>query len=133
MTYQGGVKAYNELPTLNVQVGDTYIATEAFTYTVDDNTVQVYAGDLLIAKGDETGEGNDAVITANLAWEHVSTGYDESLQDSLKAENNAIHLLDYADNAISGVAFTTDTAKSVSISTNAEGSAINLSIEWGSF
>ena len=126
MRYMGGVDGETKvLPTTGVKVGDTYVVTKAFG--------SYLPGDLLVAKGTETGEGDAAVITSGLAWEHVSTGYDAFLENKLEVKNNTINLLNYADNAISGVVFTTDAAKSVSISTNAAGDSINLSIEWGSF
>ena len=126
MRYMGGVDGETKvLPTTGVKVGDTYVVTKAFG--------SYLPGDLLVAKGTETGEGDAAVITSGLTWEHVSTGYDAFLENKLEVENNTINLLNYADSVISGVAFTTDAAKSVSISTNATGDAINLSIEWGSF
>lgn len=126
MRYMGGVDGDTKvLPTSGVKVGDTYVVTEAFG--------DYLPGDLLIAKGTETGTGDDAVITSGLTWEHVSTGYDAFLENKLEADNNTINLLNYADSVIAGVAFTTDAANTVSISTNSAGDAINLSIEWGSF
>ena len=88
MTYKGGVSSYSDLPTApkdNIQIGDTYVATEAFTYTVTDDqgvttTVQVYAGDFLIAYGDED---PDDYINTNLAWTHVNTGYIDEHESKL--------------------------------------------------
>lgn len=125
MTYKGGVNKTTPLPTEGVKVGDTYVVTEIFDGYLP--------GDLLIAKGDETGEGESAVITSNLSWDRVITGYDASLLPSLKANENSIVLNDYADNYISSVQLTSDTANSVSITTNEDNNIINLSIEWGSF
>jgi hypothetical protein len=123
MRYIGSVNGKDKvLPSLGVKVGDTYVVSEAFG--------SYLPGDLLIAKGDETGVGEDAVITANLAWEHVSTGYDAKLENSLKAEGNTISLLNYADAPLAGVSFVSET---VSIAANSANDALEMNIVWGSF
>ena len=126
MTYKGGIDGVvNVLPTSGVKVGDTYVVTEPFNNWLP--------GDLLIAKGTETGEGENAVITSNLSWDRVITGYDAYLNPSLSADTNSVVLNDYAGNQISAVQFNTDSANSVTITTNTQNNTINLSIEWGSF
>ena len=142
MTYQGGVKAYNELPTLNVQVGDTYIATEAFTYTVGDDTVQVYAGDLLIASGTED---DDLFIKENLTWTVVNTGYIDEHEAQLgvtpTAENvdAAINLTSHVAGAgvfgdLGKVTFTSDNlAITSTYDESKKAGNININAIWGSF
>lgn len=123
MRYMGSVNGKDKvLPSLGVKVGDTYAVSEAFGGYLP--------GDLLIAKGDETGVGEDAVITANLAWEHVSTGYDAKLENSLVAEGNTISLLNYADVALAGVAIVSDT---MTVAANSTKDALEMNIVWGSF
>lgn len=142
MTYQGGVKAYNELPTLNVQIGDTYIATEAFTYTVGDDTVQVYAGDLLIASGTED---DDLFIKENLTWTVVNTGYIDEHEAQLgvtpTAENvdAAINLTSHVAGAgvfgdLGKVTFTSDNLAITSTYDESKKSGnININAVWGTF
>lgn len=142
MTYQGGVKAYNELPTSNVQIGDTYIATEAFTYTVDDNTVQVYAGDLLIASGTED---DDLFIKENLTWTVVNTGYIDEHEAQLgvtpTAENvdAAINLTSHVAGAgvfgdLGKVTFTSDNLAITSTYDESKRVGnININAVWGTF
>ena len=126
MTYKGGVDGVvNVLPTSGVKIGDTYVVTEPFNGWLP--------GDLLIAKGAETGDGEDAVITSNLSWDRVITGYDAYLNPSLSANTNSVVLNDYAGNQISAVQFKPDDANSITITTDTTNNSINLSIEWGSF
>lgn len=80
MTYKGGVGSTNDINGITAPaIGDTYVATQAFTFTQEGKTVQVYAGDLLVASGTET----NGVITANLKWTLVNTGYIQSHEATL--------------------------------------------------
>jgi hypothetical protein len=125
MTYKGAVDGETKnLPTSGVKVGDTYVVTKAFgTYL---------PGDLLIATGTETGEGDDAVITSGLAWDHVVTGYSSHLEPSMAADNNTIQLKNYAGADLGGVTLTSGNAENLKISTVDEGE-IKITLEWGSF
>lgn len=80
MTYKGGVDGTTSLlPEANVQIGDTYIATNSFLL----NGQQVYLGDLIIAYGKNNEnednwnpEGDDGYIKQGyLGWTIVNTGY----------------------------------------------------------
>lgn len=83
MTYKGGVGPESDNEDISdiiaPAIGDTYVATNAFTFTQNGNIVQVYAGDLLVASGTET----DGVITADLKWTVVNTGYIQSHEATL--------------------------------------------------
>lgn len=80
MTYKGGVGSAANISGITApEVGDTYVATQAFTFTQEDKTVQVYAGDLLVASGTET----NGVITSNLKWTVVNTGYIQAHEATL--------------------------------------------------
>ena len=125
MTYKGGVDGNtNKLPTSNVKVGDTYVVTSAFNGYLP--------GDLLIAKGDETGIGDAAVITSNLSWDRVVTGYDSYLENKLTAESNVIQLKNYAGNVLPDgeVAFA---SKEGTITVTTADNTINFEMVWGSF
>ena len=125
MTYKGAVNGDTAtLPTTGVKVGDTYVVTKAFSTYLP--------GDLLIATGTETGEGDDAVITSGLKWDHVVTGYSSHLEPSMAAENNTIQLKNYAGADLGGVALTSGNAENLKISTVDEGE-IKITLEWGSF
>ena len=124
MTYKGGVDGVvNKLPTSGVKIGDTYVVTDTFNGYLP--------GDLLIAKGTE---GDDFVITSDLSWDRVITGYDSYLNPSLKAAGNNIQLVDYTgSNEIGAVKLATDASNTVTITTDADNNTINLSIQWGTF
>jgi hypothetical protein len=83
MTYKGGVGPESENEDISAitapAVGDTYVATNPFTFTQDGKVVQVYAGDLLVASGTET----NGVITSGLKWTLVNTGYIQSHEATL--------------------------------------------------
>lgn len=80
MTYKGGVGSADAINAITApEIGDTYVATEAFTFTQESKTVQVYAGDLLVASGTET----NGVITADLKWTLVNTGYIQAHEATL--------------------------------------------------
>lgn len=80
MTYKGGVSSAADVTgKTGVEVGDTYVATTYFELTQGTETKQVYAGDLLVASGTET----NGVITENLNWTVVNTGYIQSHEATL--------------------------------------------------
>lgn len=68
MTFEGTIEKASDLPTADVNKGDTYKAVKDFVFGEN----MVYIGDLLIATGKEV----DGVIpTDNIVWEHVPSGY----------------------------------------------------------
>jgi hypothetical protein len=80
MVYRGGVSSAADITgKTGVEVGDTYVATTYFELTQGAETKQVYAGDLLVASGTET----NGVITENLNWTIVNTGYIQSHEATL--------------------------------------------------
>lgn len=120
MTYIGTVATEGALPTSGVSVGDTYVATADMTV----GGVSVYAGDLLIAKGTEE---ND-IITSDLAWDVVATGYNATKDPKLTVANNTITLKNAADGSLGAVTFA---GNGLSVSTS--GTTVTYAIEWGSF
>lgn len=141
MTYKGGVSQYTALPSSNIKVGDTYVATQGFSYRDGDKTVQVYAGDLLVASGTETG----GIITSNLKWTLVNTGYIQSHESKLgvtaSAANTpaAINLTSHVAGAgvygdLGKVTFTSDNLTVSSTYDQAINSGnININIVWEDF
>lgn len=68
MTFEGTIEKAGDLPTADVNKGDTYKAIKDFVF----GEKMVYIGDLLIATGNEV----DGVIPAdNIVWEHIPSGY----------------------------------------------------------
>lgn len=120
MTYIGTVATEGALPTSGVSVGDTYVATADMTV----GGVSVYVGDLLIAKGTEE---ND-IITSDLAWDVVATGYNATKDPELTVASNTITLKNAADGSLGAVTFA---GNGLSVSTF--GTTVTYAIEWGSF
>lgn len=93
MTFKGLVNSGSLPPTADVQVGDTYKASDSFTFTNNGKTVSVNKGDLLIAKGVET----SGVITSGLEYEIIESGDDTVTLISYKGESttHGIQLREY--------------------------------------
>lgn len=82
MIYKGEVSSATELSALtDLSIGHTYVVSSAFgAYS---------AGDLLVANGDEV----DGKITAeSLTWDHVTTGYDADLEQTITTAEGKIQL-----------------------------------------
>ena len=122
-----GVEA--ELPAI-AEAGDTYVASAAFTASFGD----VLPGDLLIATGNET----DGVIgTDDLSWTIVHTGYDATLEQTIKTvadENgkNVIQLTSAVGNISNGqIAFVAEegSAAKVTVADN----TVTIGMIWEDF
>ena len=110
MNYMGGVKAESDLPTEKVKAGYTYVAESAFTASFGD----VLPGDLIIATGDEV----NGYITEGLTWTLVNTGYDATLEQTIKTVDGKIQLTSAVGNANNGaISFVAE-----------EGSAIKVAV-----
>lgn len=129
MTYKEGVGAENELP-VTAEAGDTYVANGAFTASFGN----VLPGDLLIATGNEV----DGIIgTKDLSWTVVHTGYDATLEQTIKTvadENgeNVIQLTSAVGNINNGqVAFVAaeNSAATVSVADN----TVTIGMAWEDF
>lgn len=128
MTYIDGVTKYADLPTSNVKIGDTYVVLTGFTH--DGETY--YAGDMLVASGDET----NGVITANLTWDHVETGYIDEHVPTLDAENGQIRLSTFnagTDDKGNQGAITVEAKAGTSTTVTVSGNKITIGMEWDSF
>jgi hypothetical protein len=132
MTYKVGIDAWADLPTVSSdkkpKVGDTYVVTKAFTH----NGVTYQPGDLLVASGTETGTGSAAVITSNLTWSRVETGYSTELEPSLTAANNTISLKSYTDAPLGNILLKSAT-KNLTLTTDAANNTITFDLVWDTF
>ena len=128
MDYKGTVSSKAELDAkTDVKVGDTYVVASAFgDYT---------EGDLLVANGNET----NGVITANLEWQHVPTGYRQAHNPALIGADNAIELkaLQGAGNSLGKINFVTPVDDKGDPTTSATvavaGNTVTIGMEWGTF
>ena len=122
MDYKGTVAGQSDLDEkTDVKVGDTYVVTSAFgSYT---------EGDLLVANGTET----NGIITSDLTWQHVPTGYRTAHNPELKGADDAITLtsLQGAGAVLGSVAFeaAADSSATVSVADN----KVTIGIKWGTF
>jgi hypothetical protein len=157
LKYIGTVAAFSGLPTTGSNpapaIGWTYKATAKFALTAAQSAtgkaVEVYIGDLLIATGTESG----GVITSNLKWDHIPSGYvaDYNPKFSLsEANNTGVDGVDSDSkvvlNLTSGASSTagdlgkinfqasTDSAIRLTASnTNSGAATLQLSLAWGTF
>lgn len=133
MTYKGIISPsiaeeddthFKTLPTTNVSVGDTYVAAEDLT-----GTVEARIGDLIIANGEENG---GQYIESSLTWQVVPTGYSSTTDPNLVVKNdNTVTLQNAAAQSLGKVTFAAATDSSLKVTT--ENNTITYSIEWGTF
>lgn len=131
MVIRGQVNATNELPTTNVQAGDTYIVTENGIAFGEGQKLEV--GDLLVAKADKaTGVGTSD-------WYYVPAGNDIAY---FSPGENTIELKTKSDDITSGkIVFKAPEAKQSGIKvdmTNVEAngyytSELTFDMVWGEF
>ena len=117
-----------------VKIGDTYIASSAFTITnLDDSTVLVHAGDLIIANGEEDGE-TGYIKADTLVWQVVDTGYIDSHENTLEvdAENKGINLVSHLGEAISRVGIESS-SNNIEIGYDADYHKISVGMVWDTF
>lgn len=82
LSYKGTVSAISDIPTANVQVGDTYKVNAANSGITDTAGNAAKLGDLLIATGTE---GNDGYITSDtLTWTLVQGNSEADTQYNTK-------------------------------------------------
>lgn len=125
MHYKEGIDALSDLPTTNVEAGDTYVVIADF-YDLDSSK-SYYAGDLLIAAADQ----GDAE-SYNGGWTHVVTGYQASHDAKLSGADNKIKLTSLAGDGVSLGEIEVKTDDSMITATVAE-NTLTLGLEWGSF
>lgn len=124
LTYKGTITSTDDLPTSNVKIGDMYVASGA------NLEFGVAPGDLFVAKGDE--DDGTGIITSNLEWEQVKTGYDTLLQPtlSLDAATNTFTLRNYVNQSLGSVQIV---SSSDNLSISSSNDIITISNTWGTF
>lgn len=132
MDYQNAVSSANALPTVEVKVGYTYVASEDFELA--DGT-KVLAGDLLVANGTE--DTTTGFITGAITWDVVHTGYIQNQENKLVSDGDTLKLQSYTGLDLSSVTFTADGATKVAVTADAvAGNTVNtvkVTVEWEDF
>lgn len=126
MEYKGSISAKADLPSSNVKIGDTYVVGTKFA----DGDVTYNPGDMLIAKGTEDDNGH---IGADLAWNHVKTGYDVANEAKLSGQGNAINLTSHLSGELGDLGKITFVDGGSGVKAAIADNAITLTVEWGSF
>ncbi len=138
MVYKGAISAISELPTSNVEVGWTYkvtadilksTATGVNFHNTDDTYIRI--GDILIAKGTET----DGVITSDLSWDHIPSGYVADYNPVLAADSHrdgAQITLTKANEDVEMIIVRVAEGNE-SLKVTGDDNQIIISMEWGSF
>ena len=124
MEFIDGVANSSALPA-TAKNGDTYVAEGAFTL----NGSQVLPGDLLIATGSED---VDTGLITNPTWRIVHTGYDATLEQTLKTVDGKIQLTSAVGNANNG-AVTFEAKVGTSATVAVANNTVTIGIEWDNF
>lgn len=118
MTYIKGVSASSELPA-TAKVGDTYVVSAPFS--------SYFAGDLLIATGEEDEDTGEII---NPTWTHVKTGYDASLEQKIvTTEDGKIQLTSLVGNNNGAITFSATGSASVDVANN----TVTIGMVWEDF
>ena len=129
MNYIRSVEEWADLPTTGVHVGDTYVVAA----TINHGGTTYYAGDLLVAVGTEDEE--TGVITSDLAWNHVKTGYSQQHDPVLAGANNKLTLTslngngELGDLGIINFSAKANTSTTVEVANN----TVTIGMAWGEF
>lgn len=115
-----------EWPRVNVHAGDTYVASSDFFDTALGGK-SVYAGDLLIASGEEDENG---IITGDVTWNVVNTGYQAAHDQILSANENKIVLSSHSNETTSVEIAGSD---NINVTTDTENNKIIINMVWGTF
>ena len=123
LTYKGTITSTDDLPTSDVKIGDMYVASGANLES------GVAPGDLFVAKGTENGNG---IISSNLEWEQVKTGYDTLLQPTLSLDSttNTFTLNNYVHQSLGSVQIV---SSNDNLSISSKDGVITISNTWGTF
>lgn len=134
MNYIGSVKSTNELPYgssqkwTSAKIGDTFV--------VSQSTGDYHAGDLLVAYSTTGVEQADGTIgAANIAWNHVNTGYIADHNPTMVTKENEIRLTSFTGTPESGdlgkVAFVADAATSATVTV--ANNTVTVGMAWEDF
>lgn len=144
LKYKGALNSADSLPSSGVEIGWTYkVTTDIAKSTLKDKNVNfatseedepyVRIGDLLIATGTET----NGVITSNLKWDHVPSGYHadyvpEMTTDFTSGNTADIQLTSAHGTDLGNFQITGATGSNITIS-NPNGNVIAIGMTWGTF
>ena len=128
MIYKGEVATQDALDDIvEASVGDTYVVSTEFG--------SKRPGDLLIAKSTytetATGEIDGKIPAGYLAWDHVKTGYDADLEQTIETVDGKIQLTSAVGAANNGqISFVSDgSATTVSVASN----TVTIGMAWEDF
>ena len=129
MHYKGEVSVKADLPTANVEAGDTYVVADPGFTLVSGESYKV--GDLLVAKNDSV---SGTAYPAS-GWSHVKTGYDASLDQSLTVgptANGAIATLSSVAGSGNKGSLTIvgNTNSNIKAALNASTNTLTINMEW---
>ena len=129
MHYKGEVSVKADLPTVDVEAGDTYVVADPGFTLVSGESYKV--GDLLVAKNDSV---SGTAYPAS-GWSHVKTGYDASLDQSLTVgptANGAIATLSSVAGSGNKGSLTIvgNTNSNIKAALNASTNTLTINMEW---
>ena len=127
MHYKGEVSVKADLPTVNVDSGDTYVVADPGFTLVSGESYKV--GDLLVAKNDSV---SGTAYPAS-GWSHVKTGYDASLDQSLTvsaATNGATAALSSVAGSGNKGSLTIVGNTNSNVKASLDGSTLTINMEW---
>ena len=127
MHYKGEVSVKADLPTADIEAGDTYVVADpGFTLV---SGVSYKVGDLLVAKNDSV---SGTAYPAS-GWSHVKTGYDASLDQSLTvtaATNGATAALSSVAGSGNKGSLTIVGNANSNVKASLDGSTLTINMEW---
>lgn len=127
MHYKGEVSVKADLPTVDVEAGDTYVVADPGFTLVSGESYKV--GDLLVAKNDSV---SGTAYPAS-GWSHVKTGYDASLDQSLTvsaATNGATAALSSVAGSGNKGSLTIVGNTNSNVKASLSGSTLTINMEW---
>lgn len=127
MHYKGEVSVKADLPTVDVEAGDTYVVADPGFTLVSGESYKV--GDLLVAKNDSV---SGTAYPAS-GWSHVKTGYDASLDQSLTvsaATNGATAALSSVAGSGNKGSLTIVGNTNSNVKASLNGSTLTINMEW---
>lgn len=127
MHYKGEVSVKADLPTADVEAGDTYVVADPGFTLVSGEAYKV--GDLLVAKNDSV---SGTAYPAS-GWSHVKTGYDASLDQSLTvtaATNGATAALSSVAGSGNKGSLTIVGNANSNVKASLSGSTLTINMEW---
>lgn len=127
MHYKGEVSVKADLPTADIEAGDTYVVADPGFTLVSGESYKV--GDLLVAKNDSV---SGTAYPAS-GWSHVKTGYDASLDQALNvaaATNGATATLSSVAGSGNKGSLTIVGNTNSNVKASLSGSTLTINMEW---